>query len=101
VEVAVRTAQPVLHSVPDRKMPFMQALSRKWIFLVLGTAAVSLACALASLFFARAHLLEAGGWVQHTSDVQLSIAACRIDVHEAQLEAPHSFASLSEAREAA
>ena len=79
-------------------MPLMQTFSRKWVSLLLGAAAVSLAYALVSMFFARAHLLEAGGWVQHTSDVQLSIAACRIDLQEAQLEAPSNPASLAEAR---
>src|SRR5580692_5538764 len=63
----------------------MGTFSGKWISVALGAAVVSLACAIAAMFVARARLLEAGRWVRHTSDVELSIAACRVHVREAQL----------------
>jgi diguanylate cyclase (GGDEF)-like protein len=77
----------------------MRALSSKSISAVLGAAAVSLVGAIAGMFVARAHLLEASGWVRHTSDVELSVAACRIHVHEAQLNLLDRRASLDEARD--
>jgi diguanylate cyclase (GGDEF)-like protein len=72
------------------------SLSSKWIFAVLGAAAVSLACAIVGMFVARAHLIEASQWVSHTSEVQLSIAACRIHVREAQVSAADHPPSLAE-----
>jgi diguanylate cyclase (GGDEF)-like protein len=76
----------------------MRALSSKSISAILGAALVSLACAIVAMFVARAHLLEANGWVRHTSDVELAIAACRIHVHEAQLNGFDRRAALAEAR---
>jgi diguanylate cyclase (GGDEF)-like protein len=75
----------------------IRAFSSKWISAVLGAAVASLACAVVGMFVARAHLLEASGWVRHTSEVELSIAACRIHAREAQLNVPERRALLAEA----
>lgn len=69
-----------------------------WIFALLGAAVVSLACAIVGMFVARAHLFEASNWVQHTSDVELTIAACRIHVREAQVYPVERPALLAKAR---
>jgi diguanylate cyclase (GGDEF)-like protein len=79
-------------------MSLTRAPPRRSIPLALGAAAVSLACALVGMFVARAHLLQANAWVQHTSNVEQSIAACRIDVRDAQFTIPGGGASLTEAR---
>lgn len=76
----------------------MPALSSKWIFAVLGATVVSLVCAIVGLFVARVHLLEANGWVQHTSEVELSIAACRLAVRQSLLNVGQRSASLADAR---
>jgi diguanylate cyclase (GGDEF)-like protein len=59
--------------------------STKLIFVVLSAAIVSLACAIAGMFVARARLLEASEWVRHTCDVELAVATCRVHVREAQV----------------
>lgn len=63
----------------------------------MGAAAVSVTCAIVAMFVARAQLLEAGRWVQHTSDVELSISACRIHVREAQLNVAEPRPALAQA----
>jgi diguanylate cyclase (GGDEF)-like protein len=76
----------------------MRALSSKWISAVLGASLLSLTCAIAGVFVARARLLDTSGWVQHTAEVELAIAACRIHVREAQLDVPERRRSLADAR---
>jgi PAS domain-containing protein len=68
------------------------------IFAVLGAAVVSLASAIVGMFVARAQLLEASEWVRHTSDVELAVATCRIDVREAQVNPGSRQALLEQAR---
>jgi diguanylate cyclase (GGDEF)-like protein len=68
------------------------------IFAVLGAAVFGLLFAILGIFVARARLLEASGWVRHTADVELAIAACRIHVREAQVSAENRPALLERAR---
>lgn len=65
----------------------MRSVSKRWIFAALAAAVVSLACATVEMFLARVHLVEASELVRQTFDVELSIAACRIHVREAQVSA--------------
>jgi diguanylate cyclase (GGDEF)-like protein len=77
----------------------MPALSpSKWIFALLGAAILSLACAIIGVFVAREHLVEANEWVRHTSEVQLSIGSCRLQIRQAQLEARERPVVLASAR---
>ena len=79
----------------QRRDPAVSA--RGWLAIMLGAALICMGGAIVSMFVARADLLEAGRWVQHTSDVQLAISACRIHVREAQLDVPHRGDALREA----
>jgi diguanylate cyclase (GGDEF)-like protein len=60
------------------------AATSKWISALLAAALLSLAGAIVGMFVARARLIEASEWVDHTSEVQLSIAACSINLRKAQ-----------------
>jgi diguanylate cyclase (GGDEF)-like protein len=68
------------------------------MFATLGTAVVSLAWAIVGMFLARTHLLEASELVRHTFDVELSIAACRVHIREAQVSVAERPALIALAR---
>jgi diguanylate cyclase (GGDEF)-like protein len=70
----------------------------KWISVLLAAAIVGLAGAVVGMFVARAHLIEAIDWVSHTCEVQLSIAACSINLRKAQATSEGRSASQAAAR---
>lgn len=67
----------------------MRSLLSKWMFAVLGAAALGLVMAVVGTFVARGNLLEAGAWVRHTSEVELAIADCRLHLREAGVVSGH------------
>jgi len=55
----------------------------KWISGLVTATLVSLAGAIVGMLLTRARLIEANHWVSHTCEVQLAIAACRLDLRKA------------------
>jgi hypothetical protein len=60
------------------------------MFAVLGAAGVGLVTAVVGTFVARSALLDAAAWVQHTSEVEPTIADCRLHLRDARLDGERS-----------